>query len=187
MRAGLRSQNQINDTQNDKQATIILCSWLPQHRKRSTKRFYNKANVYQGETDDGKSVAIKIYKTSILVFKDRDRYVSGEFRFRHGYSKHNPRKMVKLWAEKEMRNLKRLTVAGIKCPTPIALKSHILVMSFVGNHSASNEGGLAAPRLKDADINGYEDDLYWQCVSILRKMYHECKLIHADFSEYNLL
>jgi RIO kinase 1 len=33
--------------------------------------------------------------------------VSGEYRFRHGYCKSNPRKMVKVWAEKEMRNLKR--------------------------------------------------------------------------------
>jgi hypothetical protein len=29
-------------------------------------------------------LAVKIYKTSILVFKDRDRYVTGEFRFRQG-------------------------------------------------------------------------------------------------------
>lgn len=31
--------------------------------------------------------AIKIYKTSILVFKDRDKYVSGEHRWRKGYCK----------------------------------------------------------------------------------------------------
>ena len=43
----------------------------------------------------------------------RCRYVTGEFRFRHGYSKHNPRKMVRMWAEKEMRNLIRLETAGI--------------------------------------------------------------------------
>jgi len=38
--------------------------------------------------------AIKIFKTSILVFKDRERYVEGEFRFRKGHCKSNPRKMV---------------------------------------------------------------------------------------------
>jgi RIO kinase 1 len=32
--------------------------------------------------------AIKIYKTSILVFKDRDKYVSGEHRWRKGYCKY---------------------------------------------------------------------------------------------------
>ena len=33
--------------------------------------------------------AIKIYKTSILVFKDRDKYVSGEHRWRRGYCKYS--------------------------------------------------------------------------------------------------
>lgn len=37
-----------------------------------------------------------MYKTSILVFKDRDKYVSGEYRYRHGYCRSNPRKMVKV-------------------------------------------------------------------------------------------
>ena len=66
-----------------------------------------EANVYHAITSEGEDRAIKIYKTSILIFKDRDKYVTGEFRFRRGYSRHNPRKMVRLWAEKEMRNLKR--------------------------------------------------------------------------------
>lgn len=39
-----------------------------------------QANVYHARTANGESRAIKIYKTSILVFKDRDKYVSGEFR-----------------------------------------------------------------------------------------------------------
>ena len=67
-----------------------------------------EANVYHAKNFENLDLALKIYKTSILVFKDRDRYVTGEYRFRHGYSKSNPRKMVKVWAEKEMRNLKRL-------------------------------------------------------------------------------
>eukprot|EP00833_Pecoramyces_ruminatium_P008976 jgi/Orpsp1_1/1183008/evm.model.c7180000083470.1 len=92
-----------------------------------------EANVYHAITEDGEHRAIKIYKTSILVFKDRDRYVSGEYRFRNGYSKHNPRKMVKVWAEKEMRNLKRLWNAGIPCPEPLMLRMHVLLMSFIGD------------------------------------------------------
>lgn len=31
-----------------------------------------------------------------MVFKDRDKYVSGEYRYRHGYCRSNPRKMVKV-------------------------------------------------------------------------------------------
>lgn len=97
------------------------------------KKISQQANVYHAMTEDGIHRAIKVYKTSILVFKDRDRYVTGEFRFRHGYSKSNPRKMVKVWAEKEMRNLKRLQTAKIPCPEAILLRSHVLLMSFIGD------------------------------------------------------
>ena len=40
-----------------------------------------EANVYHATAKDGSQLALKIYKTSILVFKDRDKYVTGEFRF----------------------------------------------------------------------------------------------------------
>ncbi len=67
-----------------------------------------EANVYHSTTKSSShDLAVKVYKTSILTFKDRDKYVSGEFRFRHGYCRHNPRKMVRTWAEKEFRNLTR--------------------------------------------------------------------------------
>lgn len=82
-----------------------------------------EANVYHGQkASTGEEFAVKIFKTSILVFKDRDRYISGEFRFRNGYGKNNPRKMVAAWAEKELRNLKRINLAGIPSPTPILNK-----------------------------------------------------------------
>lgn len=92
-----------------------------------------QANVYHALTPERKDLALKIYKTSILVFKDRDKYVTGEYRFRRGYSRRNPRKMVRLWAEKEMRNLKRLVAAGIPCPDPIEVRENVLVMTFLGD------------------------------------------------------
>jgi RIO kinase 1 len=92
-----------------------------------------QANVYHALTPTGAHLALKIYKTSILVFKDRDRYVTGEFRFRRGYSRHNPRKMVRLWAEKEMRNLKRLKSAGVRCPDAVEVRENVLVMEFLGD------------------------------------------------------
>ena len=59
--------------------------------------------------------------------------MTGEHRFRRGYSRRNPRKMVRLWAEKEMRNLKRLVTAGIRCPEPIEVRENVLVMTFLGS------------------------------------------------------
>ena len=141
-----------------------------------------EANVYYATGRDGTGCAVKIYKTSILVFKDRDKYVTGEFRFRHGYARHNPRKMVRVWAEKEMRNLTRLRNAGIPCPQPVLLKSHVLVMSFLG------EDGWPSPKLKDARLSeGKARELYYECVLHIRNMYHKCRLVHADLSEYNML
>ncbi|KAL4933304.1 serine/threonine-protein kinase RIO1 [Aspergillus undulatus] len=153
-----------------------------------------EANVYhamlQPEEDfDAPPIhrAIKVYKTSILVFKDRDKYVTGEFRFRQGYNKSNNRAMVKVWAEKEMRNLRRIHAAGIPSPEPINLRLHVLVMGFVGNSK-----GVAAPRLKDVEFDIPEPEAKWreiyiEMLSYMRVMYQTCHLVHADLSEYNTL
>ncbi|XP_029446407.1 serine/threonine-protein kinase RIO1 [Rhinatrema bivittatum] len=141
-----------------------------------------EANVYHASTSNGENRAIKIYKTSILVFKDRDKYVSGEFRFRHGYCKGNPRKMVKTWAEKEMRNLIRLNAAAVPCPEPIMLRSHVLVMGFIGRND------MPAPLLRNAQLSECRArELYLQVIQDMRKMYQEARLVHADLSEYNML
>ncbi|KAH9809349.1 hypothetical protein DFH28DRAFT_905484, partial [Melampsora americana] len=79
--------------------------------------------------------ALKIYKTSILVFKDRDRYATGEFRFRSGYAKKNPRKMDAL-------------------------------LPNLGHGS---------------------EELYWELMAMFRIMAQQCKLVHANLSEYNIL
>jgi RIO kinase 1 len=155
-----------------------------------------EANVYHAISEsDGEDAqqlhrAIKVYKTSILVFKDRDKYVSGEFRFRQGYNKSNNRAMVKVWAEKEMRNLKRIHSAGIPSPEPLHLRLHVLVMSFLGDKK-----GRAAPRLRDVQFEGmtHEEEeamwtsLYVQLLGYMRIMYQVCRLVHGDLSEYNVL
>jgi RIO kinase 1 len=63
-------------------------------------------------------------------------------RFRHGYCRQNPRKMVRTWAEKEMRNLVRMQSAGLPVPAPILLRGHVLLMGFIG------KDGWPAPKLK---------------------------------------
>jgi RIO kinase 1 len=155
-----------------------------------------EANVYHAAAEPSADVtdvvhrAVKVYKTSILVFKDRARYVEGEFRFRQGYNKSNNRAMVRMWADKERRNLARIHEAGIPSPEPYALRNHVLVMGFVGDRK-----GRAAPRLKDVRFEGLaaeeEDakwtDLYVQLLAYMRILYQTCRLVHADLSEYNVL
>ncbi|OAA56222.1 serine/threonine-protein kinase rio1 [Niveomyces insectorum RCEF 264] len=170
----------------------------------------NGENGEDGEDSDGNNVrpiyrAAKVYKTSILSFVDRERYIAGEHRFRHGDHKGNNRKMVKKWAEKEFRNLQRLHRAGIPCPYPIQLKVNVLLMSFLGDVR-----GRAYPRLRDVELQpdassgggggGDNDDkqddasvarqwraLYVQLLGLMRRLYRVCRLVHADLSEYNLL
>ncbi|KAI1194750.1 RIO1 family-domain-containing protein [Nemania serpens] len=150
-----------------------------------------EANVYGAVAvaDDFSKIyrAVKVYKTAILSFKDRERYITGEHRFKSGADKGNNRKMVKLWAEKEFRNLRRIHSAGIACPEPIQLKLHVLVMGFLGD-----KRGWAYPRLRDANIPAEDAEqtwraLYVQLLGIMRRLYQVCKLVHADLSEYNIL
>lgn len=141
-----------------------------------------EANVYHAVTKTNDEYAIKIYKTSILVFKDRDKYVSGEFRFRRGYCRHNPRKMVRTWAEKEMRNYLRMHNAGVPVPAPILLRSHVLVMEFCGKN------GWPSSKLKDIELTTSKArELYRDCVVIMWRIYNKSKLVHADLSEFNIL
>lgn len=142
-----------------------------------------EANVYQATTELGEHRVIKVYKTSILIFKDRDKYVQGEFRFRRGYCRSNPRKLVQTWAEKEMRNLSRIHQAGIPCPKPHFLKGHILIMDMIGRD------GLPAPLLKNAIIKDKTRycSIYYKLVVYMRRLFQECKLVHADLSEFNII
>jgi len=150
-----------------------------------------EANVYHALSvdEDGRERhrAIKVYKTSILVFKDREKYVAGEHRFKSGYNKSSNRAMVKVWAEKEMRNLKRIYASGIPSPEPLYLRLHVLAMDFVGDSK-----GSPAPRLKDVEFVDQDSAAKWRSVYLeiiayMRIMYQVCKLVHADLSEYNIL
>ena len=41
--------------------------------------------------------------------------------------------MVKVWAEKELRNLKRLEQGGVRAPRVVEGKENVLVMEFLGD------------------------------------------------------
>ena len=62
-------------------------------------------------------------------------------------------------------------------------------MGFLGDAK-----GWPAPRLHDVTLEGSTEEvdtrwraLYRQVLGYLRTMYHTCRLVHADLSEYNLL
>ena len=141
------------------------------------------------EAGPAQTTAIKIFRSTLNEFKNRGDYVSGDYRYRkatHGRSltRQNPRKVVKLWAEKEWANLIRMWRAGLPCPQPLVLRTHVLVMSWLGD-----EEGFPAPQLKEAKLASTKAwaAAYTQVVRLMCGMYHRCHLVHGDLSEYNLL
>lgn len=143
---------------------------------------YHALSHPEDEPTVSKEYAVKVFKTTLNEFHNRSQYIKDDHRFKHRFSKLNPRKFVHMWAEKEMRNLLRMQKANIPCPDVIILKNHVLVMSFIGKDS------LPAPKIKDVDLP-FEcmTLMYEQAIEIMKTLYSECKLVHADFSEYNLL
>ncbi len=139
-------------------------------------------------------LVLKIYQTSNMQFKDRERYVSGDRRMRGsgGSRKNNPRQVIPAWCEKEYRNLMRIkqTAQYIKSPIPLEYRRNVLLMSFIGS-----KGGEKAPRLKDVSFPELSKDdaalqwdlLYLQCCLYMRDLFQNCRLVHGDLSEYNLL
>lgn len=199
-KSGDRSDRATSEQVLDPRTRMILLQMINRnivsevHGCLSTGKEANVYHAFSTPEDDSDTAqpltlqrAIKVYKTSILVFKDRDKYVSGEYRFKQGYSKSNNRSMVKVWAEKEMRNLRRICASKIPCPEPIYLRLHVLVMAFLGD-----KRGVPAPRLKDVEIDEVDAEVRWralylQLLGYMRIMYQSCHLVHADLSEYNVL
>lgn len=127
-------------------------------------------------------VVLKVFKTTLNEFKNRDRYMNDDRHFKDHFSKLNPRKVIRLWAEKELYNLGRMRKAGIPCPEAVLLKKHILVMSFIGKDH------IPAPKLKDVKLGSEEmKEAYQQVLQLMQRLYQDCNLVHADLSEYNML
>ena len=64
----------------------------------------------------------------------------------------------------------------------ILLRGHVLLMGFLGRDA------WPAPRLADVQISRSKArELYWNLALTVRKIYHVCKLVHGDLSEFNLL
>ncbi|XP_062488823.1 serine/threonine-protein kinase RIO3 isoform X2 [Pezoporus occidentalis] len=126
--------------------------------------------------------AIKVFKTTLNEFKNRDKYIKDDYRFKDRFGRLNPRKIIRMWAEKEMHNLTRMQNAGIPCPKVVLLKKHVLVMSFIGQDQ------VPAPKLKDVTLSSEDmKKAYHQILNMMQQLYKECNLVHADLSEYNML
>ena len=134
-----------------------------------------ESKMYWAVEPDGKNIALKIYLVTASNFKKRLPYLVDDPRFSR--IKKGTRNMVELWAQKEFRNLTQCVKSGIPVIKPIHVLKNVLVIEFVGKN------GVPAKTLVETEID--END-YKDAISIISQLYKKAKLVHADFSEYNI-
>lgn len=139
-----------------------------------------EADVFYGISEGDEEVAIKIYRIHTSKFRKIDDYVAGDRRFGRVKS------VVKQkwnWAKREFKNLKRAYSAGVSVPRPITVHRNIVVMEFIGKE------GTPAPLLKDVDPAEIEnpEKLFNEIIGDMEKLYKKARLVHADFSPFNIL
>jgi len=134
-----------------------------------------EARVYWGVTADASPRAVKIYLTASAEFKKRMRYVAGDKRFQQLPG--SIRQMIKLWVQKEFKNLRLASEAGIRVPEPFAFNENIIVMEFIGKPPAP------APIFAETEVD--DADYKWT-IKMIRQLYKKADLVHADLSEYNI-
>ena len=138
-----------------------------------------EARVYWGTTKEGTDLAVKIYLTSSAEFKSgMHKYIEGDPRFKD--VKHDTRSLIAVWAQKEFRNLREADAAKVRVPKPIAVKSNVVVMEFIGKE------GVRAATLKEQPPDDPEK-VYKVIVTYLKRLYQKAKIVHGDLSEYNIM
>jgi len=134
-----------------------------------------EARVYYGVDTEGKPVAVKIYLTSASDFRKRLGYIAGDRRF--GKLPSGSRDTIYLWTRKEFKNLQMADSAGVRVPRPIAFHKNILVMEYIGNPPEP------APTFAESEVDESDYDWTFEAMGTLWK---EARLVHADFSEFNV-
>ncbi len=137
-----------------------------------------EGNVFACENQQGKLLALKIYRTSNSTFNRVSKYIEGDKRFL-GISG-SKRKVMAAWASKEFRNLQRMHEARVNVPEPIKFHRNMVVMEYIGTKTAP------APTIRQVELDD-PSSVYKNILDNVRLMYQKAGLVHADLSEYNIL
>jgi len=135
-----------------------------------------EGNVFRARMKD-KFVAVKIYRINTSTFRSISKYLMYDSLYR---VKKDRKSIIFAWARKEFNTLKKLYDVGVRVPEPIAMEGNVIVMEYIGSEEAP------APLLKDAPIENAEE-IFKKIKEYLRLMYKKAGVVHADFSEYNVL
>jgi RIO kinase 1 len=134
-----------------------------------------EARVYWGVTQNDSARAVKIYLTTSAEFKKRLKYIAGDRRFRR--IPKTSKEIVKVWVQKEFKNLQLAYSSGIRVPRPYNYKENILITEYIG------EPPSPAPTFAEVEVD--DGDYKWT-VETISNLFKKAQLIHADFSEYNI-
>jgi RIO kinase 1 len=134
-----------------------------------------EARVYWGVTSNGTPRAVKIYLTASVEFKKRMRYIAGDRRF--AKLPNSIRAMIKLWVQKEFKNLQLAEAAGVRVPKPYDFKENALVMEYIGEPPAP------APTFSEVEVDNA--DYVWT-MKMVKRLYQKAELVHGDLSEFNI-
>jgi RIO kinase 1 len=135
-----------------------------------------ESKVYIAVAPDGSLRILKIYLTVSAEFKKRMQYIVGDPRFSD--IKRGSRSLISAWARKEFKNMQAARAAGVRVPSPIAVKKNVLVMEFVGDSE-----GNPAPSLVESQVTPND---YKKVIEQMTILYQKARLVHADLSEYNI-
>ncbi len=135
-----------------------------------------EGNVFRGACKE-KLIAIKIYRINTATFRSISKYLMYDPPEKIKFDRRN---IIFAWAKKEFGALKKLYEVGVRVPEPIAIEGNVIVMEYIGSKARP------APLLKDAGIKNAEK-IFDKIKNYLKLMYQKAKLVHADFSEYNVL
>ena len=92
----------------------------------------------------------------------------------------NPQTRAASFALAEFTRMRRAYSAGMNIPTPAQKINNVIIMQFIG------QDWIPAPQLRNAHLEQPEEMLD-EIIEQMRLMYQKAKLIHGDFSEYNIL
>ena len=131
--------------------------------------------VFWAVSPDNNDIALKVYLVTTSSFKKRATYILGDPRFSR--IKKGTRNLVYLWAKKEYQNLTRCVRNSLPVVKPITVKNNVLALEFVGKN------GIPAKTLIESEVNG---DDYKSAIRLIKQLYKKARLVHGDFSEYNI-
>ena len=131
--------------------------------------------VFWAKDFEDNDIALKIYLVTTSNFKKRSQYVIGDPRFTN--VKKGTKNLVYLWAKKEFKNISKCYDCGISVVTPRHVSNNILIMDFEGI-DGKPENTLLESKV---DKNDYQ-----QSITLLSDLFKKAKLVHGDFSEYNI-